>query len=391
VSFTTVSPRVCNAGNWHVPPYYSRSSVFNRPLGDSDVVSADQTPAHNLANQIQYGRQGRAPFGYQGVGYGRYQWPASVGFNLSTFSFPIYVVDSSTPRQKVGLWNPGNPNTPFGSEYANIQQFYNAVPIPDKAMCPRITGTYPEKDIWTPDEGGCVIWARDTDEAWELYGTSNTGPLDMQQAMGCTWLARGAGYIVSMRAFNGCFANKWGARATSLGAIGGVITMQDLRDVHAGGEINHSLCIAAGFNAGVGTQVAPASRSDGIGPNNVATIPTGYPGAGGPNPAHGFDVTHEGSRYRLPADVNLSAIPATNLLGAAVARCLRTYPLMIVDTTGACALYVEDPRTQRSPYHLQGADAVDPLTLDWPGGRLFTGALNDVPWDQLQALDPVAS
>jgi hypothetical protein len=385
--------QACGFGNWRKPIYYSAGSVFNRPLGAGDVVSADQTPAHNLANQIQYGRQGRTPFGYTGVGYGHYQWPGSIGFNMSTFSFPIYAVTNATPLQKVGLWHPGvngGANYPFGADFANIQQFYNAVPIPDKTLCPRITGTAPNVDLWSPSENGFVIWNRDTDEAWEMYGASNTGPLDMQTAMNCTWLARAGGYIPSMTAFNGCFLNKWGARATSLGAIGGMITMQDLRDVFNGGDINHSLCIAASFNAGVGTQVAPASRSDGVGPNNVATIPSGYPGAGGANPAYGLDVTHEGARYRLPVDVDLSGISATNLLGAAVARCLREYPLMIVDTTGACALYVEDPRTQGSPYHLQGPNAVDPLTLPWPG-HLFTGSLNEVPWDALQVLDPVPS
>ena len=393
--------KVCGSGNWHRPPFYSPDSIFNRPTTAADLLAADQSQAQHVANQINYGNPAYTFAGYSGVGYGNYEWPYSVGFNYNQYTFPIYAVRPSDPSQniswqKVGLYVNASPPYPMGVQYGNIQAYCLNVPIPDKTLCPLITGTSPYEDIWSHGEGGCVIWNLDTDEAWEFFELRNTGPSSMQTALGCTWLAQMAGYIPSMSTFNGCFANKWGARGTSLGAIGGVITMQDLRDINAGGRINHGLCMALGMNGGVGSQVAPATRADGPGPNgnNVATIPSGYPGAGGPNPAYQHDVSYEGGQFRFPASVDLSAV--TTPVGLAIAESLRDYRSIIVDTTGACAFYMEDRRTLGSPYHLQGASAPDPWSLTWPGGSMLSlgsgqTVLNQLPWSTLEVLTPIVS
>ena len=388
-----------------IPPYYSPDSIFNRPVSDADTLATDQSQAQHAANQIQYGKPGHMFFGYTGVGYGAYEWPYSLGFNVYQFTFPIYAVRPSDPSQriswqKVGLYVNASPAPyPLGTQYGNIQAYTLNVPIPDKTLCPLITGTAPYEDIWSHGEGGCVIWNVETDEAWEFFELTNHGPATMQSRLGCTWLAQMAGYIPSMTTFNGCFANMWGARGTSLGAVGGVITMEDLRRINAGGSIDHGLCFALAMNGGSGSQVLPATRGDGPGPsgNYFPHIPAGYPGSGQPNPAYQHDVSYEGSRLRFPADVDLSAI--TTPVGLAIAEAIRDYGMTLVDTTGAAAFYTEDRRTLGSPYHIQGADAVDPWSLTWSGGSVlnipslgsgFT-VLHELPWDQLQALTPVAS
>lgn len=395
--------RIQKGGRASIPPYYLPSSIFNRQLGPSDSLAADQTPAAHLANQINYGRQAGYTFqGYTGVGYGLYPWPASVGWNGASYSFPTYVVDNSTPKQPIGLfYTTSGVDYKYAAGYQNNLQSYTLnVPIPDKTLCPAITGTDPYTDIWA---GGTdqeiFIWNRDTDEGWEFWALTNSNA-GATALTGYTWNAKYAGYIPSVSNFNGVFPNQWGARACSLGGAGGMLTMQDLRDVHAGGRINHAMCFACAFNGGAGTQVAPATRSDGTGPNgnNVATIPTGFPSAGAANPAYHQDVLSEGMRFRFPANVDLSGL--VDPLSIAIAEAIRDYGLIDVDTTGAVSFYMEDPRTVGSPYHLQGPSVGDPRNLTWPGGNWYTATVNTngstsilapLPWDQLQVLTPVAS
>lgn len=393
--------RVTQSGRSSIPPYYLPSSIFNRPISSSDTLATDQTPAARLANQINYGRQAGYTFqGYTGIGYGNYEWPASIAFNFTKFSVPIHVVDNTTPKQPVGLYyTSGGTYYKYAAGYQNnLQSYLLSVPIPEKSLCPMITGTSPYTDVFADGtDHEIFIWNRDTDEGWEFWAMTNSNA-NATALTGYTWNAKYAGYIPSVSNFNGVFPDLWGARACSLGAAGGMITLQDLRDVYAGGRINHALCFSNAFNGGSGTQVAPATRSDGVGANNMVNIPAGFPGAGTANPAYGQDVLYEGARFRFPANVDLSGL--VDPMSIAIAEAIRDYGLINVDTSGALAFYVEDPRTLGSPYHLQGPDAVDPRTLAWPSGAWYTATvttngstsvLAPLPWTQLQVLTPVSS
>lgn len=405
--------RTFKAGRGSVPPFYHPTSFFSRPLGPTDTLAADQTPAQHLGNQINYGRQSGWSWGtaYTGPGYGNYQWPGSVAFNgPGSFSHPVFCVRPSVAAQqityqKVSLYYGSGPYFSYSpAQLAGIDAHLASVPIPNKALCPAITGSGSYADIWAGgSDQSCFIWNLDTDEGFEFELLSNNKSA-VQSSTGTTWNALWAGYIPSVSAFMGVLPNQWGARACSLGEIGGLITMQDLRDVAKGGAINHAIVIACPMNGGTSAPVAPATRSDGPGPNgnNVATIPNGFPGAGGANPAYHQDVTWEAQRFRFPASLNLDANGSITPypLALAIARAIQTYGLYITDTAGAVGFYFEDDRTVGSPYHMQGATAVHPWSLSWPGGdpryggaAIGTGftVLNQLPWSQLQALNPISS
>lgn len=401
--------RTFKAGRESIPPFYGATNLFSRQLGSGDVVSADQTSAAALANQLQYGRQSGYTFqGYGGIGYGFYNWPATVAFNVYTVSHPVWCVRPSVASQEitmeaVGIWS-RYPYAWIGNSTAGgLQTYLTQVPIPNKALAPFCV-TYGQ-DIWAAgSDQSCCIWNLDTDEMYEFWAMGNTLTPSALTDLGYSWSAGWAGYIPNASKFNGVFANNWGSRACSLGEVGGLITMQDLRDIFYGGRINHAIAMAA-VNVDSSSYVAPASRGDGSGNTTPASIPAGYPSAGSANPAHGagIDVVGEGMRFRFPANVDLSG--CTYPLSLEIGRAIRDYGLIITDGAGVNSFYIEDPRTVGSPYHMQGASAVNPFGLNW--ASIQTGSdprwgdgtnlpssgnvLNQLPWGQLQVLNSISS
>ena len=101
----------------------------------------------------------------------------------------------------------------------------------------------------------------------------------------------------------------WGATASSLPVVGGLITLADL----AAGQINHAIAIMVP-QAAKSVFTFPAQRTDG-----VSTAANAIP---------------EGARFRLPASLNLAAInmpPVTRM----IAQAAQTYGLIVNDQTGA--------------------------------------------------------
>ena len=122
----------------------------------------------------------------------------------------------------------------------------------------------------------------------------------------------------------------WGATASSLPVVGGLITLSDL----AAGQIDHAVSIMVPQTA-KGIFSFPAQRTDG-----VSTAASAIP---------------EGARFRLPASLNLAAIsmpPITRM----IAQAAQTYGLIVNDQTGASVGFrAEDPtplmrQGQPNPY-----------------------------------------
>jgi hypothetical protein len=122
----------------------------------------------------------------------------------------------------------------------------------------------------------------------------------------------------------------WGATASSLPVVGGLITLSDL----AAGQINHALSLMVP-QAAKGIFSFPAQRTDGI--------------------SSAANAIPEGSRFRLPASLNLAAIkmPAVTRM---IAQAAQTYGLIVNDQTGASVGFrAEDPtpltrQGQPNPY-----------------------------------------
>lgn len=386
-------------------PFYSPTSIFNRPLDARDIPDPDQTRAHRLSNQLNYGRQSGYTFqGYAGVGYGQFNFPGQIAFNVHTLSHPVWCVRSTDAKSKVGFWTNGAPRVANPDTFANnLPSFFHQVPLPDLSRCiPSLVAD--GSPAAAGSDASCFIWNLDTDEGWEFWelrSLATGAPADMVAALGTTWTAEYGAYLPSVSQSSGILPFNWGSRACSLGQVGGLITCQDLVDVYGGGRINHAIAFASQSNDT--TFVAPATRGDGnTGGNPVATIPNGFPGAGGANPAFHQDGIPEGLRCRFPAGVDLSAAAAYPL-ALAVGEAIRDYGMINTDTSGNFTFYMEDPRTIGSPYQYGGpALKSGQSDLDWSvkqpnsGGTVFPqnqsngqSVFNLLPWDQLQALQPI--
>jgi hypothetical protein len=122
----------------------------------------------------------------------------------------------------------------------------------------------------------------------------------------------------------------WGVTAAGLPVVGGLITLADL----AAGQINHAVAIMVP-QAAKAVFRFPAQRTDG-----TSAIANAIP---------------EGALFRLPANLNLSAIPMPAATRE-IAQAAQTYGLIVNDQTGATVGFrAEDPmplvrQGQPNPY-----------------------------------------
>ena len=386
---------------------FGPNNIFARKLASNAALAADQTPALQMANQINYantnysydGSTAPSFYGYSGLGYGG--WPMGFQTDVSYQSFTIafYVVDSSVPNQTITLVDYSNSTTYTtaapGAKH-NMQAPFNAVPVPDVTKIP-------QGQIWPngTDRHVC-IWRPSTNEYWEMwrmYGSPGS------------YVFGNGGYTASASTFNGIWQFNWGARATSLMASGGLITLQDVVDVLNGLPIQHSIGIALEVIANVA--VPPTTRHD-----SHSDTPQFQADGTTPNPAYGYvDAVGEGTWCRFPASFNpASAMPGAGPLQLAIATAIRDYGLVVVDGAGSGSFNLEDPRVLGSPYSYAKVNAFAGSTGlaagkydsyinnnvpgTWTDSNLtkvteVTNGLNSmiftIPWQQLQVLEPFSS
>jgi hypothetical protein len=241
--------------------------------------------------------------------------------NSDSYSTPVYTVASSQPNVLVTL----------DTFAPAAQALFTAVPVP--------VGARPANG----SDAQLVIQQPSTDTMWEFWG--------MYLAGDGSWHARWGGKMASVSTNPGYFAAPYGATATSLPLLGGLIRPSEL----SAGKISHALAI--GINdVRAGTFVFPAQRTDGS-VDSTTAIP-------------------EGTRFRLPASLNIDALglnPAEKAMAVAVQR----YGMIVRDRAGCVCFYAEDTTPS-------GA---------WPYGTIFgtpwmdgNNALSGFPWGSLQVV-----
>lgn len=242
------------------------------------------------------------------------------------YSVPVYVVGPDQPTQRVTL----DVSAP------DLQTQFNAVPIPADAQA--ASGTDEHMTVWQPS----------TDKLWEFW---------KMQLESDGWHARWGGEMDDVSTNPGYFThsgitNDWGASATSLPLLGGLVTEADLRR----GYINHALAISL-VQTEQNCWSWPAQRTDGATAATAGTTPI-----------------PEGMRFRLDPTINLASLnlpPLTRML----AQAAQTYGMVVRDKGGAVAFYGEDPKSMSSN--------------PWPAEFENTYAsvvLAKFPWSDLQAL-----
>jgi hypothetical protein len=242
--------------------------------------------------------------------------------NTSRYSSPVYTVPKRQPAVRVVL----DTTAPV------LQADFDDVPLPANA---------------TPAAGGdhhLTVYQPSTDSLWEFWLLS-------RQPDG--WHARWGGKMTGVSTSPGYFPSPYGATATSLPLLGGLMRTKEL----AAHRIDHALAIGVP-DVRAGTFVWPAQRTDGAS-RSPASIP-------------------EGTRLRLPASLDLDALrlaPATR----AMARAVQRYGMVVRDRAGSVVFYAEDATPS-------GA---------WPYGSIFgtpwldgRNALRGFPWARLEVVAP---
>ncbi len=243
--------------------------------------------------------------------------------NSSSSSTPIYTVPLDQPDVSVTLTE------------ANLalQHALDEVPLPANAQ---------------PAAGNdheLVVWQPSTDTMWEFW--------KLQQASDGAWTAGWGGKINDLSQNPGYYTGAdqlWGATATSLPLLGGLITIDDLER----GRIDHALAMAVP-NAAYEEYTWPAQRDDGW--------------------DHATDAIPEGTRFRIPTDVDLRAMnlpPVTLELALAAQR----YGIIVRDQSDNVAFFAEDPTPT----------GTNPYAGFWQG-QLPDHLMGAFPWSLLQVVD----
>ncbi len=168
------------------------------------------------------------------------------------------------------------------------------------------------------------------------------------------WHAGWGGEMNDVSANPGYFTHtgltdNWGATATGLPLLGGLVTFADLRR----GAINHAVAIAV-VRAQRGTYVWPAQRTDGTG--------------------RGMTAIPEGTRFRLDPHLNINCLHLPRI-DRILARAAQRYGLVVRDQAGSVAFFGQDPVTRPT----------NPWAAAF-GHRYPNQVLARFPWSRLRAL-----
>lgn len=249
--------------------------------------------------------------------------------NTYAYSTPVYTVPATQPQVGVKL------DVGFSPAMQALQQSWLAVPVPRHA--------HPASG----SDAHMVVWQPSTDTMWEFWKMSH-------RADG--WHALWGGTIEHVSSSPGYYTAPqptWGATATGLPLLGGLIRPSDL----AAGHIDHALSL--GIPQARARYFAwPAQRTDGA-VYSTSAIP-------------------EGQRFRLDPHLDLRKIPMAPIVRM-IATAAQRYGIIVRDQAGAVTLYAEDTDAERRPNPYYGA-------AGYFENQYINNLLNHFPWTHLQAL-----
>jgi hypothetical protein len=243
--------------------------------------------------------------------------------NTTRYSTPVYRV----PRDQATV------HVTVDGRHPRLRAALDQVPIPPRAR--PAAGT----------DRRMVIWQRSTDTLWELWRAARRPD---------GWHAAYGGRMTGVSTNPGYFTDppQWGAGATSLALLGGLMRLDELR----AGRIDHALAFGLPRpRADVWSW--PAQRTDGT-VNSTRAIP-------------------EGTRFRIDPALDLDRLPMAPIVRM-MAVAVQRYGMVVRDRSGAVTFAAEDPTpTGANPF--VGPDGLF-------GGRYISQLLKQFPWARLQAL-----
>jgi hypothetical protein len=245
---------------------------------------------------------------------------AGAWINTTQYSVPVYTVSATQPTVRVALDN----------AYAPLQEQFEAVPLGANSVPARGTDAH------------LVLRQPATDTLWEFWHL---------RKLADGWHAGWGGRMTSTSTNPGIFSAPFGATATSLPLLGGLMRFSELK----AGHIDHALALAVP-NEAAGSFVWPAQRTDGR--------------------SIDIDAIPAGTRFRLDPALDLGALdlPAVARM---MARAAQRYGIVVRDYSAAVTFYAEDPTpTGTNPY---------PSLF---GGQYPDKVLAKFPWDRLHVVKP---
>jgi hypothetical protein len=282
---------------------FSATSIWNSPLvADAPVASDSKALVNNLIGQVIDTHGG---------------W-----IDTWDYSDPVYVVGHGQADVHVTL----------DDENPSLQQAFDAVPVPADATAA------------LGDDEQMTVWQPSTNRLWDFWH---------MQRESDGWHARWGGEMQDVSHNPGYFQNSgldlnWGATATGLPLLGGLITFADLRR----GYINHAVALALPQTQ-ARDWVWPAQRTDGA--------------------TYGSAAIAEGTRFRLDPRLDLSHLELSPL-GLMIARAAQRYGIIVRDKGGAVTFFGQAP---------VGRD--DPWTQELDG-KYPNQALDGFPWTHLEVI-----
>ncbi|MBV9802444.1 MAG: hypothetical protein JO130_04615 [Solirubrobacterales bacterium] len=254
---------------------------------------------------------------------------AGTWLNTYAYSTPVFTVPATQPTVTVKL------DAGFSTAMQSLAQTWATVPIPPNAK--PASGT----------DAQMVIWQPATDTIWEFWEMHRKGD---------GWHAAWGGTLYHASTNPGYYTAPeptWGASATSLPLLGGLIRVGEL----AAGHIDHALSIGIP-QAQAESFAWPAQRTDGS-VYSTAAIP-------------------EGQRFRLDPRLNLNTIPMAPIIRM-IAVAAQKYGIIVRDQAGAVTFYAEDTDAEGLPDPYYGPHG-------YFEGQYVNNLLASFPWSHLQAL-----
>jgi hypothetical protein len=314
VMAATAAPSLAGAPSpYYVPTpgtaFFSPSSVWNQELSpEAQIDPSSGSLVETLMRVVNTEEAGK---------YG--PWISTNGY-----STPVYTVPAEQPTTYVTLETPN----PY------LQSAFSAVPLPPEAQPAALS------------DGQLVVWQPSTDTMWEFWRLRDT-------ATG--WVAQWGGVMDDVTGAPGMYLPSsypgartyWGATGSGLPLVGGLITMQDLKQ----GHINHALAMGMPETQ-YKTWSWPAVRTDGP---RVTGIP-------------------EGTHFRINPNLNLSKLnlpPVTRMLAEAAQR----YGIIVRDSSGTMQFFAEEPTIAGTNPYPQLLENKYPWQL-----------LASFPWSSLEVL-----
>ena len=223
--------------------------------------------------------------------------------NTTSWSVPVYTVPANQPLVSV---------TPTRYVPAALKSAWSAVPLPANAQ-PAVGS-----------DAHLVVWQPSTDSMWEFWRLERSGEAWRASWGGAMQGVSGNYGVYGPEAWPGASAS-WGASASSLPLVGGLITLEDLQM----GKINHALAISIPNVRGA-VYASPAQRTDG-GSVESSSLP-------------------EGAHLRLDPTLDLQALhlPRFTLM---LAEAAQRYGVFVRDKASNVTFYAEDPtQTGTNPF-----------------------------------------